>query len=1260
MADDLNINIGANTAGIESGSRRSKEALKGIADGGRDLDSALRRLRASIDPTFTAMERYNKVHRDNLELLRAGLVTRKEYNQAMRVAKQALDAETASIQKNSAEGRAALAEQRRMKTEALQQSRQAAVEEARIAREVNAEKRRADRESAAEAKRLSAEARQVTRAAAAADKAAAREAAAAVREAKRQEAQSARQAAQEAVQAKRAATVEEKRLSREAAAAEIESRRQQKAAARDAAAAAKSAAQEKAAAMKAAARASREAADADARLARAEKQAADGARELRASIDPAYASLTRYNQTMATATQLLMQNKLKQGEWIAIQRQAKAQMDLNVRSIGRQNAMYVQLGYQAQDVTASLASGINPLVILAQQGGQTAAALSQMGGTAGKVASFFAGPWGAAIIGATLLLGYLWSSEKEGKEVTKDLMIAEDRRKMTLIELTQAIKDYTKAQKEANDTTLRTKAVQVQALYDTTKEAYDKLKDAQDRLAIAERRLDEISKMAPGPDRAAVYAPQFALVKALKTEVEGLGRAYKKASDAQTESNIAYAQTLSEMDGPEKDHQQRVQAIIDTYRKSSKSLADYKTMQQGLADETVRFTKAKADEAEAHKANAKATRDETKAYFQSREQAIGLAGKELRGEGYDVSENTQFGGVKGNHPGMGNTAHGKYAIDVNIPGAGNEAYDPVAKKRMDAMVAAYQARGFRVLWNGKVYKPHGQGASYDIPANQNQHKNHVHLEAPKALVGKPAGSQLADALVNDSEQLAAEQRRILEDMTRDKVAAIAFEQELNQENLEQVIKLQEEKIEVLSSFYGKESKEAMDANRDKVRMERQYAREVLEIKQNELDRRTYLAEQAMQREANAKASQRGGAGAVVDFAEQNGIIGARDALTQRAAILDEEYQQQVAHENRMYQLAADNVRAKLLLENLTDKARRSLNDELERLEQEHLNRMSQFQLQYHRDVQQVQLQAANITMAKWREVGQTLSQSITSAFQGLWTKTQSFQQAFINMADQMVYKFVDMGAKMFETWFMRQVGMTAVQNAQDGARTLSTTTSQAAQTIAVGTAATTQTGIKVGAAGIESGIIAATTTAKVVAEGIKTGAAVAGAAAQTVAAGTAGMTEVGTSAAVAAAGAYKSTVVIPFIGPVAAPAAAALALAAVLGFGALISAEGGMGEVPSDQLAMVHKKEMILPAWIAEPMRRNIRSTGSAGVMGAASAAGSTIRESTSNAGDSANFYYQPKHTNMGADMSTLLREDGRTLRRWLKNEVRNGGLKFS
>jgi TP901 family phage tail tape measure protein len=70
----------------------------------------------------------------------------------------------------------------------------------------------------------------------------------------------------------------------------------------------------------------------------------------------------------------------------------------------------------------------------------------------------------------------------------------------------------------------------------------------------------------------------------------------------------------------------------------------------------------------------------------------------------------------------------------------------------------------------------------------------------------------------------------------------------------------------------------------------------------------------------------------------------------------------------------------------------------------------------------------------------------------------------------------------------------------------------------------------------------------------------------------------------AATGAWSSTVGIPIVGPVLAPIAAAGAFAGVMAFG-MPSAAGGWDEVPRDSLAMVHKKEMVLPAPLAEKVR---------------------------------------------------------------------------
>jgi hypothetical protein len=81
------------------------------------------------------------------------------------------------------------------------------------------------------------------------------------------------------------------------------------------------------------------------------------------------------------------------------------------------------------------------------------------------------------------------------------------------------------------------------------------------------------------------------------------------------------------------------------------------------------------------------------------------------------------------------------------------------------------------------------------------------------------------------------------------------------------------------------------------------------------------------------------------------------------------------------------------------------------------------------------------------------------------------------------------------------------------------------------------------------------------------------------------LSEANTNAMKAATGAYASTVDIPIVGPILAPIAAGAAYVAVMGLTALASASGGWGNIPEDQLAMVHKNEMILPSGIAQNVR---------------------------------------------------------------------------
>ncbi|WP_257306305.1 hypothetical protein [Geothrix campi] len=92
------------------------------------------------------------------------------------------------------------------------------------------------------------------------------------------------------------------------------------------------------------------------------------------------------------------------------------------------------------------------------------------------------------------------------------------------------------------------------------------------------------------------------------------------------------------------------------------------------------------------------------------------------------------------------------------------------------------------------------------------------------------------------------------------------------------------------------------------------------------------------------------------------------------------------------------------------------------------------------------------------------------------------------------------------------------------------------------------------------------------------------------------MKEVVTNAKSAASGAYNAMVGIPYIGPFIAPVAAAVAFAGTMAF-----AEGGWDQVPADQVAMIHKNEMVLPAHIAGPLRESLQGGGGLAAAGAGS-----------------------------------------------------------
>lgn len=88
----------------------------------------------------------------------------------------------------------------------------------------------------------------------------------------------------------------------------------------------------------------------------------------------------------------------------AAQRSVKAANDVE-RSTARMANAQRNIGRQISDIGSQLAGGQSPFLIFAQQAPQVADALADTGGKAAKIAAFFAGPWGAAILAAGSILG---------------------------------------------------------------------------------------------------------------------------------------------------------------------------------------------------------------------------------------------------------------------------------------------------------------------------------------------------------------------------------------------------------------------------------------------------------------------------------------------------------------------------------------------------------------------------------------------------------------------------------------------------------------------------------------------------------------------------------------------------------------------------------------------------------------------------------------------------------------------------------------
>lgn len=82
-------------------------------------------------------------------------------------------------------------------------------------------------------------------------------------------------------------------------------------------------------------------------------------------------------------------------------------LDAQSKALRNQRQGMQQAGMQINDFVTSVSTGASPVQAFNQQIGQLGYAMSMMGGTAGRIGGFLAGPWSILVIGASMVLGQL-------------------------------------------------------------------------------------------------------------------------------------------------------------------------------------------------------------------------------------------------------------------------------------------------------------------------------------------------------------------------------------------------------------------------------------------------------------------------------------------------------------------------------------------------------------------------------------------------------------------------------------------------------------------------------------------------------------------------------------------------------------------------------------------------------------------------------------------------------------------------------------
>lgn len=456
-----------------------------------------------------------------------------------------------------------------------------------------------------------------------------------------------------------------------------------------------------------------------------------------------------------------------------------------------------------------------------------------------------------------------------------------------------------------------------------------------------------------------------------------------------------------------------------------------------------------------------------------------------------------------------------------------------------------------------------------------------------------------------------EQQRQLQEETRNLITELSYRQELVEDNFEEMVRLEDQKVEAIKKTYGEQSEEYREALRDRERLERAHNEQMARESQSAAKGKAAIGQSSLDNELKLLQQQFEAERAAIEQRFELQEISASEKAALLADVNERETQALIDHENRRFQIIKESLLAQLKLYPERSAEHKKVLEQIEAAEIQHAERMAILSQQQAQVMQANMAQITKANMEELKSIADPIASSFENMFRSVLSGQASFKDAMISMMDQLVIDSIMAIAKIPIEWASMEIAKTA-------ASLFGIKTRNAAEATGAATSAS---------------INAAQATTSITA-----------------------------NAATAASGAAASQAMIPFAGPALAAASAAAILALVMGFTKLVSASGGY-DIPSgtNPLTQLHEEEMVLPKNIANPLRSMLSAPQRSNVGGMAAAAGDMVRSETNNKTNSttAEFKYAPT-INAGGNPSleSMLSREGAQMRRWLANQVRTGKLK--